>query len=151
MTDTYSDGTEQREPSVVRVKVRETRHGNIASRSEVDAGPGLRGPTDAERKACELHNKILDAIDESAYESADVIADIYVPENGEPTIAWNDDTLAAEFSHICEDCDLPLSLLYDDRESSETDVVCGHCGGNNTRSLHADTERSDNSTENEVK
>ena len=74
--------------AIVRVEIKETHRGNIAARSEVNAPAGLRGPTDAERKACELHNEILDEIDEGEYSSGDVIADIHVPRSGEPWIEW---------------------------------------------------------------
>jgi len=92
MSEQPTNGTEQREEAIVRVEIRETRHGNIASRSEVDAAPGLRGPTDAEREACESHNKILNQIDESDYDSGDVIADIHVFDDGECCIEWCVDT-----------------------------------------------------------
>lgn len=49
-----------------------------------------------------------------------------------------------EQTHYCEDCDEPLALLYDDREGEDTPIVCGHCGGNNTRSLRTGTEHTPN-------
>ncbi|AAV45623.1 unknown [Haloarcula marismortui ATCC 43049] len=41
----------------------------------------------------------------------------------------------AEHTHYCDDCEEPLSLLYDDRNDDSVSVVCGHCGGTNTRRL----------------
>lgn len=45
-----------------------------------------------------------------------------------------------EHTHYCEDCESELALMYDDRDFDETPIVCGHCGGNNTRLLQADTD-----------
>lgn len=44
-------------------------------------------------------------------------------------------------THYCDDCEEPLALLYDERESEETAVVCGHCGGCNTRSIDAEVDQ----------
>ena len=43
-----------------------------------------------------------------------------------------------EHTHYCEDCDVELALLYDDRDDEETQIVCGHCGGTNTREIHSE-------------
>ncbi|OLZ39120.1 hypothetical protein A6E15_19345 [Natrinema saccharevitans] len=40
-----------------------------------------------------------------------------------------------EHTHYCEDCEMKLALLYDDRDDETTPIVCGHCGGTNTRPL----------------
>ena len=40
-----------------------------------------------------------------------------------------------EHTHYCEDCDAELALLYDDREGADVPVMCGHCGGTNTRRM----------------
>ena len=78
----------QRDAAIVRVEIKDTRHGKLAARSEVNGPAGLRGPTDAERKASELHNKILDQIDESEYGSGEVVADSHVTDDGVPWIEW---------------------------------------------------------------
>jgi hypothetical protein len=43
----------------------------------------------------------------------------------------------ADHTHYCEDCEVELAILYDDREDESVPLVCGHCGGNNTRRLVA--------------
>jgi len=40
-----------------------------------------------------------------------------------------------EFTHYCEDCELKMSVLYDERDGRDVPLVCGHCGGTNTRQL----------------
>ena len=40
-----------------------------------------------------------------------------------------------EPTHYCEDCEEPLLLLYDERPNESVNVVCGDCGGTNTRKL----------------
>lgn len=52
-------------------------------------------------------------------------------ENGIPGEAVDIDVA----THYCDDCDDPLIILYDDREDESIPIVCGHCGGNNTRKL----------------
>lgn len=46
-----------------------------------------------------------------------------------------------EPTHYCEDCEEKLALLYDERPDESIPIVCGHCGGTNTRRLE-DTEGS---------
>ena len=46
-----------------------------------------------------------------------------------------------EHTHYCEDCDLELALLYDDRDDESVAIVCGHCGGTNTRVLASEVDR----------
>jgi DNA replicative helicase MCM subunit Mcm2 (Cdc46/Mcm family) len=46
-----------------------------------------------------------------------------------------------EHTHYCEDCEVELALLYDDREDKDLPVQCGHCGGFGTRPLQPDTDR----------
>jgi len=43
-----------------------------------------------------------------------------------------------EHTHHCDDCDLDLAILYDDREQ-DVPLVCGHCSGTNTRKLEVDS------------
>lgn len=43
--------------------------------------------------------------------------------------------MTPEHTHYCEDCELGLALLYDDREDEQTPIVCGHCGGTDTRRI----------------
>lgn len=43
-----------------------------------------------------------------------------------------------EHTHHCDDCDLGLALMYDDREDNSVSIVCGHCAGTNTRSLDSE-------------
>ena len=40
-----------------------------------------------------------------------------------------------EHTHYCEDCEVELELLYDDRDGRDVPIVCGHCGGTNTHRL----------------
>ena len=40
-----------------------------------------------------------------------------------------------QHTHYCEDCGLELSILYDEREDESVALVCGECGGTNTRRL----------------
>jgi hypothetical protein len=47
----------------------------------------------------------------------------------------------SEHTHYCDDCDEPLSIIWDDRDDESIPIVCGHCGGTNTRSLEADSEQ----------
>lgn len=42
-----------------------------------------------------------------------------------------------EPTHYCEDCEVELTLMYDEREDKSVPIVCGHCGGTNTRELEA--------------
>lgn len=51
-------------------------------------------------------------------------------------------------THYCENCEEPLELLYDERETTETAVVCGHCGGCNTLRLDTETDESDDGVRN---
>lgn len=43
--------------------------------------------------------------------------------------------MTPEHTHYCEDCELGLALLYDNREDEQTPIVCGHCGGTDTRRI----------------
>jgi hypothetical protein len=45
-----------------------------------------------------------------------------------------DDRSAEEVTHYCDDCELQLVVLYDDRPGHAS-IVCGHCGGTNTRPI----------------
>jgi hypothetical protein len=47
---------------------------------------------------------------------------------------------ADEPRFYCDDCETELTPLYDDREDLSTPIVCGHCGGNNTRRLKPMTD-----------
>lgn len=40
-----------------------------------------------------------------------------------------------EHTHYCDDCDHPLAILYDERPDESISIVCGDCGGTNTRKL----------------
>ena len=42
-----------------------------------------------------------------------------------------------EHTHYCDDCDLELAILYDERPDESVPLVCGHCGGTNTRVIDA--------------
>lgn len=46
-----------------------------------------------------------------------------------------------EHTHYCDDCEIELAVLYDDRDDKSVPLVCGHCWGTNTHSLQADTDR----------
>lgn len=48
----------------------------------------------------------------------------------------------AEHTHYCRDCELKLSLLYDERRDESVPIVCGHCGGTNTQQVVTDGGRS---------
>jgi len=39
-----------------------------------------------------------------------------------------------DVTHYCDDCGYKLVVLYDDR-ASDASIVCGHCGGTNTRPI----------------
>ena len=43
-------------------------------------------------------------------------------------------------THYCDDCDAGLVVMYDTREDLETPIVCGECGGTNTRPIAAGYE-----------
>jgi len=49
-------------------------------------------------------------------------------------------TDSEEPKFYCDDCEMELTALYDDREDLSTPIVCGHCGGNNTRLLKPMTD-----------
>lgn len=38
-------------------------------------------------------------------------------------------------THYCDDCDGELVILYDERPDNSVPLVCGGCGGTNTREL----------------
>lgn len=38
-------------------------------------------------------------------------------------------------THYCDDCDGELIILYDERPDKSVPIVCGGCGGTNTRKL----------------
>ena len=40
-----------------------------------------------------------------------------------------------EITHYCNDCDHALVVLYDTRDDFSTPIVCGDCGGTNTRPI----------------
>ena len=44
------------------------------------------------------------------------------------------DQRTEEVTHYCDDCELQLVVLYDDRPGHAS-IVCGHCGGTNTRPI----------------
>jgi len=51
-------------------------------------------------------------------------------------------TSGSEHTHYCKDCEEELAILYDDRSDESIPIVCGHCGGTNTRQLHTDSDQS---------
>lgn len=53
-----------------------------------DAPGGLRGPTDAENDTKEIQEKLVDAVDASAYESGDEVVEIHIHPDGGRTIEW---------------------------------------------------------------
>jgi len=48
---------------------------------------------------------------------------------------WWTSMTDCEHTHYCEDCEVKMSVLYDERDGREVPLVCGHCGGTNTRQL----------------
>lgn len=84
MSDELDGEVEQRE---IRLEVKKTRHGKILTFADDDAKGGLRGMTDAERKA---HNYIENIVREFDTETVDPgrVGTVNVPEDGELSVDW---------------------------------------------------------------
>lgn len=86
------------EPRSVDVIVLETRVGKLAVVRDPEGGEGVRPPTDLEKRSLETLKQILDSIDPDAFDDGEKIAEIHVPEDGEPTVEWTD----AAAAELCD-------------------------------------------------
>lgn len=65
-----------------------SRRGPMLTFRDTAAEGGLRGATDAENRTKDVQKALVDAVDESAYESGDELVRIHVPVEGEPSVEW---------------------------------------------------------------